>query len=129
MVARCWRRKPFGTSSLAPISTSSIGVPIVSKDCRRKFACLLSHAGRKRTRDVPSELITLWAPAAEGRPLSSRTYARPRSAERRRLGQLDVLQRQRPHRPADRGVDGVEDGWRDDADRRLADAAPEIVRR
>ena len=41
--------------------TFSIEVPIVSRDSRRRFACLLSHAGRMHKHDVPPELITLWS--------------------------------------------------------------------
>src|SRR5712691_6104270 len=45
------------------------------------------------------------------------------------LHQLHVLQRQAAHRLARRRVDRVEDGGRHHADRRLADAAPEIMTR
>src|SRR3979490_1029459 len=45
------------------------------------------------------------------------------------LHQLDVLQRQAPHRFAGRGKDGVEYRGRHHADRRFAHAAPEVVGR
>jgi hypothetical protein len=43
--------------------------------------------------------------------------------------QLHVLERQAAHRLAGCRMDGVEHGGRDDEDRRLADAAPEVVAR
>ena len=45
------------------------------------------------------------------------------------LGEPDVLQRQAAYRLAGRGVDGVEHGGRDHADRGFADATPEVMGR
>src|SRR5438067_2559844 len=58
----------------------------------------------------------------KGRGLRSR-------ANRSRLDQADILERQLAYRLAGRGMDGVENGRCDHADRRLADAAPEVTAR
>src|SRR6267154_3081336 len=118
---------PLGPATFhsAGASTCAAASRVATGETAMQSAARLAPIAAARPRSTCGNFMTLPRRAA---PVGMRRDV-PAPVPVPSLHQLDVLQRQAPHRFAGRGKDRVEHGGRLYADRPFAHAAPEVVRR